>query len=293
MNLQQIRSLVAILRHQNFSIAAEKSGLSHSAISLQMKMLEEEFGHPLFDRSSRPPKLLESGRRAAELAEKALVIIEDIKRAGSGEAQVDRLAIGVVPTTLRDILPFILDKMQQNLPNTKISVKSGLSGDLISQVLNRDLDMAIVTAPDTLVKELRFHEIATEPLFIISSKSISAKNDEELLLNHRFIAFSRKTLLGQKISARLQSRGLFVDESMEINSLEAIERMVRDGYGISIVPQRFLAEPLSKNINCVPFCNPQEARRLVLIYREITEQNKSFRLIIDILDALAGSLKTS
>jgi DNA-binding transcriptional LysR family regulator len=290
MNIQQLKSLAAILECQSFSAAANKVGLSHSAISLHIKSLEIELGQPIFDRTTRPATFLTSGRKAAELAQKALQMIDDIRLIGSGHPQLNTMTIGVVPTTLQDILPYILGQVQRNHPDLQINVKSGLSGDLTSQVLNQELDLAFVTSPSTQIPELIVEEIADEPLYAIGDHSAVGKSELELLQSRPFISFSRKTWLGQQILARLQSRGIYVNEIMEINSLDAIERMVNEGFGVSIVPQRFLAKSLSKDLYSVPFCSPQEVRRLVLIRRKPAtgqqKQNRSLQLILGIIDTL-------
>ena len=152
--------------------------------------------------------------------------------------------------------------------------------------MNGDLDLAIVTSPVTGISDLQVHEIAAEPLYAIGDKSILAQDDAELLQSRPFISFSRKTWLGQQISARLQARGLFVNEIMEINSLDAIERMVEEGFGVSIVPQRLLAKPLSEKLHRLPFCQPQEVRRLALVCRAETAQALPLQLIRKIVTGL-------
>lgn len=286
MNLQQLKSLVAILEYQSFSAAANKIGLSHSAISLQIKSLETEFGKEVFDRTTRPPKFTSSGLRAAEMAREVLNAVEAVKQAGAGRLQSGTMSIGVVLTTLRDILPFILEQMRQQYPDMRMTVKSGLSGDLISRVLNEELDLAIVTAPDSPIPELHVHEIADEPLFAISRMPLRASSDHELLQSGPFIGFSRKTLLGRQISARMQSRGIFVKEIMEINSLDAIESMVSEGHGVSIVPHRYLAGGFSEKLGAIAFCKPQEIRRLVMVNRQENDTEKSIQLMLGIIKNL-------
>ena len=289
MNLQQLKSLAAILECQSLSQAANKIGLSHSAISLQISALEEEFGRPLFDRTTRPAKLVASGKQAAQMAQKILRMIDELADVAAGKAPLNTIALGMVPTTLQEILPFILKQIQLDHRDIQLNVKSGLSGDLTSQVLNGDLDMAIVTSPVTGISDLQIHEIATEPLYAIGDKSILAQDDAELLQSRPFISFSRKTWLGQQISARLQARGIFVNEIMEINSLDAIERMVGDGFGVSIVPQRLLAKPLSEKLYRLPFCQPQEVRRLVLVSRIETAQALPLQLVLKIVSGLRNT----
>ena len=61
MSLRALRTLQAIARHGSFAAAGKAVGLTQSAVSLQVKALEEEFGAPLFDRSRRLPVLTEAG----------------------------------------------------------------------------------------------------------------------------------------------------------------------------------------------------------------------------------------
>lgn len=285
MNLQQLKSLVAILENNSFSAAADKVSLSHSAISLQIRSLEEEFGQKLFDRSTRPATLTATGKATALAAQKALKMVETVRLVGAGLQHRDQISFGVVPTETQHLLPVVLRELQQRQPGLRIKVKSALSGKLALQVLNLDLDFAILTAPITALPELQVQELVIEPLYVIAPKHIEATSDEDLLRNHPFIAFENMTWMGHQVSARLQSRGIRVNEIMEVDSLDAIEKMVREGFGVSIVPQRFLAPPLEVHLNVVPFCTPQETRRLVLIHRAGEEADLPIANIRKIIDS--------
>jgi DNA-binding transcriptional LysR family regulator len=267
MNLQQLKTLVAIYENNSFSAAAGKVSLSHSAISLQIRLLEDEFGQQLFDRSTRPATLTATGKATAIAAQKALKLVNNVKLIGEGQQHHDLISFGVVPTEAQHLLPVVLRELQQRQPNSRIRVKSGLSGNLALKVLNLDLDFAILTAPITALPELHVQELVIEPLYVIAPKHVPLDTDKALLSNYPFIAFEAMTWMGHQVSARLQSRGIRVNEILELDNLEAIEKMVREGFGVSIVPQRFLAPPLADKLNIVPFCDPQESRRLVLIHR--------------------------
>ncbi len=285
MNLQQLKSLVAILENNSFSAAADKVSLSHSAISLQIRTLEEELGQKMFDRSTRPATLTATGRATAQAAQKALKMVETVRLVGAGLQHRDQISFGIVPTEAQHLLPVVLRELQHRQPGIRIKVKSGLSGNLALQVLNLDLDFAILTAPITALPELQVQELVIEPLYVIAPKHIPAVSDGALLRAHPFIAFENMTWMGHQVSARLQSRGIRVNEIMEVDSLDAIEKMVREGFGVSIVPQRFLAPPLHEHLNIVPFCAPQETRRLVLIHRAGEETDLPIANIRQIIDA--------
>ncbi len=87
MELRQLRTLVAIADAGTFAAAADTVGLTQSAVSLQIKGLEQEIGTAIFDRRHRPPVLNERGLELVEQARKVL----DLCRTIISETSTDRL----------------------------------------------------------------------------------------------------------------------------------------------------------------------------------------------------------
>ena len=190
--------------------------------------------------------------------------MDDIRAAAAGESVGARITLGVVRTTLHTVLPAILNGLKERLPNLQVEVKSGLSGELAAKIQHHELDLAILTWPSDALPNMRVTEIATEPLYAIgppSSRAISS--DAELVQSLPFISFSKRTWLGQQIFAHLQSRDIHIHQTMEMDSLDAIEQLVGEGFGVSIVPQRLLAPRLSDRLACIPFGD--KSRKLVMV----------------------------
>ena len=85
MNIRHLRTLVAAVDGGSFASAGEATGVSHSAISLQVKSLEEELGVALFDRSKRPPAPTARGRALADHARKTLDLFDAARAVATGE----------------------------------------------------------------------------------------------------------------------------------------------------------------------------------------------------------------
>lgn len=265
MNLRQLRSLATILDSGSFAAAGDRIGLSHAAISVQMQQLEALLGVDLFDRTNRPARLTTIGIRIAHLAGEVLAKVDNIRQEASGAAVTGSVSIGFIPTSVQNLLPRVLDALRRQFPELQVSVKSGLSGELATAVVRRELDYALVTTPLIEIPELDITPIASEPFYVIGPASIDVKTDNELLRSMPYIAFSKRTWVGQHIAAKLQQRGIHVAESIEIDSLEAIENLVADGFGVSIVPQRLHAGFDADKLVQVPFGNPIDTRQLTLI----------------------------
>jgi len=267
MNLRQLRTLVAIAEQGSFTAAGNAVGLSHSAISLHVKALEQELGIALVDRAQRPPRLTARGVALVEQARRMAALVDEIRALGSDQALAGSLAVGVVPTAMVHLLPPALARLRALHPKLAIRVRTGLSSELAQAVHMAELDVAVVTRPDIAPEGLALHRIAREPLVVIAPPDTTEDSDTDLIAAHPFIWFSRKTWAGQQIERLLHARGLRPREAMEVDSLEAIEALVGHGLGVSVVPER-PAAPLPPTLRRLPFGSPQAARHLALIERD-------------------------
>ena len=265
MNLRQLRSLATILDSGSFAAAGNRIGLSQAAISVQMSQLEATLGAELFDRGSRRVALTAEGVRIARLAGEVIDKIENIRLEASGAKTSGSVSIGFIPTCVHNLLPRVLEALRQQFPELQVSVKSGLSGELAAAVARRELDYALLTAPAIEIAELEITAIASEPFYAIGPVNVKVDSDAELLRSMPYIAFNKNTWVGQYIAARLQQRGIHLTESIEIDSLEAIENLVADGFGVSIVPRRLHAHFDQEKLVQVPFGNPIDTRQLALV----------------------------
>ncbi len=266
MNLRQLRSLIAIAERGSFTAAAEAMGLSHSAVSLQMKALEEELGVSLIDRSHRPPRLTARGLAMLEHARRMLAIVEEVRGLGAEAALTGSLAVGVVPTEMVHLLPPALKRLRSRHPRLAIRVRTGLSSELAEAVRRGELDATVVTVPEPAPADLRILEITREPLVVIAPEEVGGREPEALIRENPFIWFSRRTWAGQQIERLLASRGLAPRATMEVDSLEAIESLVAHGLGVSVVPER-PGGPVVAPFRRVPLGQGAE-RRLGLLTRD-------------------------
>lgn len=265
MRLDHLTSLIAIAEHGSFTAAASVIHLSHSAVSIQMRQLEDQVGAPLFDRSSRPPRLTPLGRDYVERARLIIAQVDDLKRLRNHDRLDGKVSFGFVPTTLQTILPVILTQLQTGFVDLQVTARSGFSSELAKDVASGKLDFAFFTAADTPRFDINIDIIASEPLFLIAAPDTPKHlGIDDLLRERPYIAFSPRTWLGQQIFNSLKARGLAFTPSIELDSLDAVENLVTQGFGVSIVPQRLFADDMANTLHCLAFGGRTEGRKLVL-----------------------------
>ena len=135
MSIKALRTLLAIARHGTFARAADAVGLTQSAVSLQVKALEDEFGVQLFDRTRRQPTLTEAGRIVLARAEEVLALYDRIPDALSDERSLaGRLRVGAVQTALSGPVPDALVLLRRAHPRLRVHVAAGMSAELARRV---------------------------------------------------------------------------------------------------------------------------------------------------------------
>lgn len=290
MNLRFLKSLVAFSEAESLTAAARALGLSHSAVSLQVKSLEEELQVRLVDRSTRPPRLTDDGLRLVELARKMLELDAEIRAIGAGDTLVGSVSIGVVPSALVRLMPPALARLREAHPGLDLQIKSGLSQELMMDVMRRNLHVALVTQPETLPPGVVEKLVCREPLDVIAPPDTKIRDVEELLTRYPFIWFNRRTWTGQQIEMHLTRRKLKIKTSMEIDSIEALEALVLNGFGVSISPRRVGFAEHESRLQRIPFGPTEVFRGLSLVSLERAPRQR----VIDALEReLRAILKTS
>jgi len=265
MQTTHLRTLLAIKLTGSFTAAAVRVNLSHSAVSIQMKQLEQKLGAEVFEKDRRPAVLTPLGEEIVEKAREIVDLLDDLKSLASADDTQGKVTLGFVSTTLQTLVPVVLDRLRREFPDLQVLVHSGLSGQLAKAVEDHQIDFAYLSAPVQDYPMVRLHEIGTEPLYLVTSKTNNSQSKvEDILRQNPFISFDRSTWLGEQIASHLAQRGLYLEPEIELDSIDAIEHLVAEGFGVSILPQRLLAAPLSDGLRCLSLGTPAPTRRLML-----------------------------
>jgi len=286
MNLRFLQTIVAISEHPTFVAAARSLGLSDSAVSLQIKSLEDELQLQILDRRTRPPTLTDAGHNLVERARQMLRIADDIRALSETEILCGRVTIGAVPSVLVYLLAPAVAELRKDHPELIIGLRAGLSGDLAQSVRDREVDLAIVTGPTNLPSEMRTDVICREPLDVIASTSAKPRSINEFLTAHPFIWFNRRTWVGGQTEQYLLEHKIYVRPVMEIDSIDAVEAFVAHGLGISITPLRCNV-PVNPSLQRFPIGKPRLYRDLAMLQLHNSPRQQVARVLLEKLRKVA------
>ncbi|WP_028456368.1 LysR family transcriptional regulator [Chitinilyticum litopenaei] len=150
LELRHLKTLQAIAATGNLTRAAERLFLTQSALSHQLRQLEEHYGVPLVNRKSTPLKLTAAGDRLALLAGQVLPAVaateRDIARLREGEA--GSLRIAVECHTCFDWLMPAMDRFRAHWPEVELDIVSGFHADPVQLLFEERADLAIVSEPE-------------------------------------------------------------------------------------------------------------------------------------------------
>ena len=285
MDIKGLKALVQIDDAGSFGEAAGLLDISISSVSLQIAALENHLGVKLFDRKSRPPALTEAGQALIPQARKLLSDWDNLSTSFGQSQRQNHIRIGVVHTLVTQLLPSLLKTLSRTNPDLRLELTTGLSHVLEKDVLNHKLDCALVTMPDELPAELHSTHLYTQPMTVIAHKKASGATWQELLENNPYVRFARHAQVAKAIEAELTERKVSVSSTMEIDTLEGVIALVKNGLGVSIVPGDKQDNRLPPSVQTLPFSKPVLKRRLSIVSRHDTEKNSLLDEVVKVIKA--------
>jgi DNA-binding transcriptional LysR family regulator len=240
-SIRTLKTFLAVARHGSFSAAGKEIGLTAAAVGLQIRSLEADLNQTLFDRSGRAIVLNTAGRGLVEPVKELVARYESLPAAQHGEQLTGMVVMGTLVSALMGAFADGLWAIMGEHPGLEVKLFAGLSADFALRVDRGELDAAVITRPpDRLPSKLVWTALYAEPLVLIVPRRphFPMPSDPlEILARCPFLRFDRQAWTGYLVNQVLEQCGATVREGMELNSVEAIVALVRQGFGVSIVPQ--------------------------------------------------------
>lgn len=233
LDLDQLRTFVAIADTGSFTRAADTVHKTQSAVSMQMRRLEERIGKPIFGRDGRSAKLTEDGERLLGYARRLVRLSEETMAAFDEDELSGRVRLGTPDDYADRFLPEILARFSRSNPRVEVTVVCEPTVQLVECLRNGELDLGIITnMRETPQAEIIRHE----PLYWVTSSHHRVEDEEVLPL-----ALGRQTCCWRREA--LDALGN-LDRKFRIlyasNNSTALSAAVLAGLAVSVQPESAL-----------------------------------------------------
>ncbi|MBA4788344.1 MAG: LysR substrate-binding domain-containing protein [Pseudomonadota bacterium] len=230
----QLRTFVAIAETGSFTRAAEVVHKTQSAVSMQMKRLEERVGRPIFARDGRASRLTEDGERLLDYARRIVKLNLEAMSSFADAALSGHVCLGVPDDYADRYLPEIMARFSRTHPSVELTVICEPSCDLSERIRAGTLDLAIITYTENSARNAQI--IRRERLLWVASARHAAHLETPVPL-----ALGRPTCLWRDAAiTRLAGIGRAHRVLYTSPNAGAVSAAVLAGLAISVFPESAL-----------------------------------------------------
>lgn len=267
MKLDFLMTLHSVLRHGSFASAADDVGLTPSAVSLQMKRLEEYLGQPLFDRSGRTVRPTPLASELAESVRSALDAIEEARTRHSVSLS-GRVVIGAIRSLQPTMIPLVLREIGERHPGLSVRVIQGDSSELLDHLKAGRLDGAALIRPTGGgSSRLYWQELEQQPFVFVAPPDSPETPIEDLIARYDWIQFDTSLTSGRTAASHLHRLSPGTRPRFELESIEAVLAMVSSGLGVSIIPRLPVTPTIKASVRQMPLGLSTPTRQIAFACR--------------------------
>ena len=291
-DLQALAVFIATAQDCNMSKAAERLGVSQSAVSQSIRALEDGIGTPLLNRTARPLTLTPAGialfHRGSTLLEESLNLRGRVIEASQGI--MPWLRIGLVDSFAATCGTRLIQQMTRNTAH--LSVRTGLTPVLCEDLARRELDL-VISSRSLDLDGVANHLLVSERFLLITPKAVALSSRskaglQELARNLPIVRFNHQSHLGMQVERTLRRLGLHLAHRLEVDTADTLTSMVAGGIGWAITTPLCLLQGVgfATGVRCA-YVEELRAERHIYLqsrrgeYGELTKE--TFNLVQDIL----------
>jgi LysR family hydrogen peroxide-inducible transcriptional activator len=242
-SLRQLEYVLAVHDLQHFGRAAERCGVSQPTLSVQIALIEQSVGVPLFERTSAPVVTTPAGEMLARTARLVLATVDETlnELARQTAALGGTMRLGTPPTFGPYFLPHLLPGLHERYPDLQLYIREDSPADLEAAVAEGALDCGLGPSPER--PGLTFRRIGVEAIYLgVPAEhplARSASVRAAILRGERLLALGRGHRLLENVRHLAELSGARIVEDFEGTSLDAIRQMVSIGMGLSLFPELY------------------------------------------------------
>jgi LysR family hydrogen peroxide-inducible transcriptional activator len=291
MNLRDLSYVIAVADHGHFGRAAASCHVSQPTLSGQILKLEQELGVAIFERVGRQVRLTPAGEEIVAHARRTVAAAGDVVAAAraSRDPLAGPIRLGVIPTLAPYLMPFVLPRSAERLPQAPLMLVEDLTGHLVGPLADGELDAALI-ATDPGSERLTEIMLFEEPFWLVMPTG-------HPLARRRRIALADidpKSLLLLTDGHCLRDQALELCGRADIPagvadvraaSLETLLHLTAAKYGLTLVPRLAVADwpALAGRLVAKPIDGTNAMRRIRLVYRRDMPRRRAVEVLAEVV----------
>jgi LysR family transcriptional regulator, regulator for metE and metH len=259
---RHLRTIKAIHENGGLARAADQMNITQSALSHQIKGLEDQAGVELFVRRSKPMKLSAAGRRLLRLADQILPQIDAMQAEFSSlrDGETGRMHIAIECHACFEWLFPVLEAFRKHWPDVDVDIRPGLAFDALPALQKEEVDLVVSSDPEDIpgVEFIELFDYA--PVFVAAAQHPLAKKpyiDAEDFVGQTLITYPVDRARLDVFSQLLIPAGVEPESIRQVELTAVILLLVASNRGITVLPDwvvrevkynsDYVTRPLTKN----------------------------------------------
>jgi DNA-binding transcriptional LysR family regulator len=293
MHIETLKIFCDLVETQSFSLAAERNFVTQSAVSQQVRNLEEKFKRRLLDRvrGRRELKLTQSGDIFYQECKNVLVAYDQLQENMRG-------IVGTVSGTVRVAtvysiglheLPAKVREFMSKFPAAKIDLEYSRTTRVVRDVLNNTVELGVVAYPEQR-RGISIVPMQSDRLVLICPPDHEFAEREEIkaeeLDGFDFVHFERDIPTRKATDKIFKNYSVNVRKAVEFDNIETIKRAVEVGFGLAIVPRPSVIDELRRGqLAVVALAEPEWTRSVAVIHRSDRQLSLAAKKFVNLLAA--------
>lgn len=267
-SLSSLRLFLKVAHTGNFSEAARLANLSQPALSRTIRLMEDDLGVRLFDRTSRKVALTGAGDMLLPTVERLLADFDHAFAALSKDltGMRGRIVIGALPSFAAATLPQFIKGFISVSPSVEIVVRDEIAGTLYRQLRDGQVDIAFVTQPEDT--DFTFEPLLTDRcVLVFQAGSVHDQPGPapwSEVAGTPFLAMAARSSVRELSDAALAQAGISIKPLYEVTQLVTMGGLIAAGLGLTVLPQSTIKMLANRAIAWRPLEAPVVERRIGL-----------------------------
>ena len=289
MHIETLKVFCDLAESGSFSLAASKNFITQSAVSQQIRSLEERYGRELIERSKGHARLTQAGEVLYEAGKEIVHRYREIENNLQSLARsvAGTVRVGTVYSVGLYELSAPLKKYLRTFPDVTVHLEYTRANKIYEDVSHGEIDLGIVAYPNKR-PQLLIAPFREDRLVLICSPQHPFAHFQRVsikkLHGEKFVGFERDVATRRALDRVFRQHGIKVQYIVEMDNIETIKRVVEVGSGLSIVPEPAITQEVKNDtLRAIQFSDEPLMRPLGILLKRGRRFTPAVQEFIDLL----------